>query len=203
MSVQGRSVMALVGFSLLGAGGCATVPKEAVQLSYVVGEDIQQVYGSYRSLVKLSFENIRQRGLTVIDKVFIPAYIQEFAVSGGLAEAAQASNQTERVEFWARLAVERIDKERRDFLLPINAQEDSLLAVIDDAFSRMIRANAAVTAHLSSVREVEEMQDTMLEAMRVRDIRDKITDGLARAVDLAAEGVTKVETAAAVLAGRS
>lgn len=203
MSVQGRSVMALVVVGILGASGCATVPKEAVQLSYVVGEDIQQIYGSYRSLVKLSFENIRQRGLTVIDKVFIPAYIQEFAVSGGLAEAAQASNQTERVEFWARLAVERIDKERRDFLLPIDAQEDSLLAVIDDAFRRMIRANAAVTAHLSSVREVEEMQDTMLEAMRVRDIRDKITDGIAKASDLAAEGVTKVETAAAVLAGRS
>jgi hypothetical protein len=203
MSVQGRSVMALVVVGILGASGCATVPKEAVQLSYVVGEDIQQIYGSYRSLVKLSFENIRQRGLTVIDKVFIPAYIQEFAVSGGLAEAAQASNQTERVEFWARLAVERIDKERRDFLLPIDAQEDSLLAVIDDAFRRMIRANAAVTAHLSSVREVEEMQDTMLEAMRVRDIRDKITDGIAKASDLAAEGVTKVETAAAALAGRS
>lgn len=202
MPVHGRSVIALVGFGLLGLGGCATVPKEAVQLSYVVGEDIQQIYGSYRSLVKQSFENIRQRGLTVIDKVFLPAYIQEFVTSGRLVEAAQAPNRLERVEFWARLAVDRIDQERKNFLEPINAQEDSLLVVIDDAFGRMIRANAVVTAHLNSVTKVQDMQDTMLEAMQVRGIRDKITGAITRASDLAGEALTKVETAAAALEAR-
>ena len=54
---------ACVALSLIVLSGCATVPKETVALSVAVGEDIQQLYSGYKSVVRLSFDQMRRNGL--------------------------------------------------------------------------------------------------------------------------------------------
>ncbi len=121
---------ALVGLLALGVTGlssCATVPKEAVALSVAVGEDIQQLYTGYRGTIEFSFEQMRQRGLVIIDEVFTPAYLKTFVREGELLQIAQEENW-EDLEGWARAAIEDIDNERKAFLDPLNAREKVLLA---------------------------------------------------------------------------
>ena len=88
--------------------------------------------------------------ISPIENVWIPAYLDSFVHQGKLIEAAKAG-QTERVEFWARLAIKEIDKKRREFLDPLQRREDALIAEVDAAFDRVLNANAAVTANLNSV----------------------------------------------------
>lgn len=192
---------ALVGFFALAAGGlsgCATVPKEAVALSVAVGEDIQQLYAGYRATIVLSFAQMRQSGLVVIDVVFIPAYLKTFVKEGELLEIAKEENW-EDLEGWARAAIEDIDNERKAFLDPLNTRERELLARVDEAFSRAISANAAVTAHLNSVLKVEGVQDQVLEAAGLKDLRDQIEDGLVQASDFAANASEGIRTRAKIL----
>ena len=187
-------LVGLIALALLGLSGCAKVPKEAIQLSYAVGADIQQLYTGYRKTVMFSFEQTRQRGLTVIDKRWPPVYLKSFVKKGKLVEFAQ-KEQTEAVEYWARQAIKDIDDKRQEFLVPLKEQEESLLADIDEAFSRTIRANAAVTAHLNSVLKVQDLQDDVLESVGLKDLRDKIDNGIVKASDFAASRTEEIEKA--------
>jgi hypothetical protein len=142
---------------------CASVPQEAVTLSSAVGNDIEQLQSGYRQTVRFAFNQMHQNGLNVIDTVFTPAFLQDFIVSGRLIESAQdPDDSTELVEYWAREAIGAIDIKRKEFLDPIQVKEDALLADIDAAFDRLISANATVTAHLNSVRKVQNLQDQAL-----------------------------------------
>ena len=127
-------------------------------------------------------------------------YLKENVKESGLFEHLQDESvpESERygdLEYWARGAIEDIDNKRREFLEPLKKREDALLADLDDAFGRVIRANATVTAHLNSVLKVQDLQDDILDSVGLKDIRDKINDGIVGASDFAAEVTKEIEDA--------
>ena len=197
----------LVGFiGLLTLSSCATIPKEAVQLSYTVGQDIQELHGGYRRTVVFSFEQIRQRGLTVIDTKWTPAYLKDYVKGSELLdhlrdESIPESERYADLEYWARGAIEDIDNKRKAFLEPLKKREKALLSNVDDAFGRVIRANAAVTAHLNSVLKVQKLQDEILDSFGLKGVRDSINNAVIEASDFAAKATTEIEDAARQLEG--
>lgn len=192
--LRSAMVAALVGLALA-LPGCATVPPEAPELSYTVGQDLQALQESYRKLIRAYFDSLRQQVNDKFDSVFIPAFVNEFVVSGGLIQAAQAQKADE-VEFWARIAIEEIDAERKERLEPLNKAEADLVNSVDQAFDRAIHANAIVTGHLNSVREVQEVQSKILESLGLEDLRQKINDTLAEVSNEAADINKGIEKAA-------
>ncbi|MDP8237782.1 MAG: hypothetical protein P9X24_01715 [Candidatus Hatepunaea meridiana] len=52
------------------------------------------------------------------------------------------------------------------------------MQAVDKAFGQIIQANATITAHLNSLREIQELQDDILKRLKLGDLRDKVTDGL-------------------------
>ena len=198
MKYKNNLVIIVVASCFIGLTSCASVPEETVRLSAAVGKDIQQLYTGYRSTIRLSFEQMRQNGLAIIDKRWTPEYLKVLIVDGELVEAAKEGD-TEYVEYWARAAIEDIDQKRKDFLQPLQDKEDALLADIDEAFGRIIRANAAITAHLKSIRKVKDTQNEALQAVGLDDIQDKINTGLAEASNFTKELTKDAEEAATKL----
>lgn len=193
MTFTNRISLVLSVCSVLGMAACASVPKEAVTLSITVGEDIKQLQSGYRQTVRFSFNQMRQAALSVIDNVWTPAFVQDFIVRGRLVESVQdPDDSTELVEFWAREAIGQIDAKRKTFLDSIQVKEDALLADIDKAFDGLINANAAVTAHLNSVLKVQNVQDQVLAAAGVRDIRDTINAALVSTSEFAASATEAI-----------
>ncbi len=192
--------VSLLGICLLGLSSCASVPEETVRLSYAVGQDIQELHNGYRRTVVLSFEHIRQRGLTVIKERWTPIYLKNHVKKSGLFEHLQNKEvpEAERygdLEFWARGAIEDIDNKRKKFLDPLKKREDALLADLDNAFGRVIRANAQVTANLNTVLKVQNLQDDILESVGLKDVRDKINNGIVEASNFAAKATKEIEDA--------
>ena len=177
---------------LLGLSGCASVPKETVELSTAIGDDIRELHTGYRNTVGLYFAQLRQSGLTVIDETWVPAYLDSFVDGGGLRDIVAEGNRDD-LYAWARAAIEDIDARRSEFVDSLNARETALLIKIDDAFARAINANANVTAYLKSLLKVEEMQDRVLRATGLKELRDEITEGLAEASRFAAEATKTKE----------
>lgn len=169
--------------------GCASVPKESVELSYVIGNDLEALHQSYKILISRYFESLRREINGAIDRVFIPVYINDFVKSGTLVEKVKAERY-DLVEAWARIAARAIDKERIERIAPIDKAEMDLLLIVNDAFYKAIRANASITAHLVSLRKVQEVQDQVLESLNLKDVRDKINNALIDASDKTAE-ITK------------
>jgi len=193
-----RTFSGWVAVCIIGIAGCATVPEEAVTLSYAVGEDLQQLYVGYRKTIQFSFEQMRQNGLVVIDEIWTPAYLKTFVVEGELLEIAEEENWQD-LQGWARAAIEDIDNKRKEFLDPLKMREELLLTKIDTAFSRVISANAAVTAHLNSVLKVQGLQDQILEAAGLKEIRDDINNAIAEASDFAKKAADDIKDASATL----
>src|SRR4030067_3154540 len=160
--------------------GCATVPSESVDLSYTVGQDIESLHQSYRELINRYFEALRGQVNDAIDQVFVPAYINSFVTSGKLIQHAQ-NQRADLVEAWARIAVKRIDRERRERLQPLYDTERELLTSVNEAFDKVVRANATITAQLSSVVKTQHAQDEMLESVKLKGLREKINGALVNA----------------------
>jgi len=192
-----RIAVALTVCVVLAMTGCASVPKEAVTLSYRVGDDIQQLQSGYRETVRLAFDQMRENGMNVIDNVWTPAFLSDFIVRGKLIESAQHEEfKTQLVEAWARLAIGKIEAKRKEFLDPLQKKEDELLAEIDAAFDQVISANATVTAHLNSVVKVKGFQDQLLERAGLKDIRDSINSLIVSASELTAKATNDLTEAA-------
>jgi len=175
--------------------GCASVPKESVELSYALGEDLESLHQSYKTLITSYFDILRRDVNNAIDRVFFPAYINDFVITGGLVENARNDNHA-LVEAWARIAVETVDKERINRIEPIDQAERELLLSVNEAFDKVVRANSTITAHLNSIRKVDDVQDKVLESLELSDIRKKITDTLADASNIVKEITNEIDTVA-------
>ena len=182
--------------------GCASVPKEVVELSYTVGQDLNAVHLSYRQLIQTYFDGLRKQATDFLDNKWTPTYIKKFIKKGKLVERATNSDPNMvllGVRLWAEVAVEEIEKKKNELIDPISKDEKELLNSIDEAFAQLISANAAITAHLNSIRKVKEVQDEALQALKVKDLRDKINNGLIFASDKANEAIEKVKKAEGII----
>lgn len=184
-----------------GAGasaGCASVPKEAVELSHAVGQDIAAIHVSYVELIRTHFDGLRRQTVEFVDNVWTPTFLEDFIKRGQLVESAKAADPKlvlEGVQDWAEAAVARIEQRKATLLKPIDDDERALLAAVDEAFAKLLRANAALSAHLSSLRDVQEVQDEALKALHVKELRDKVNAGLVSASDRASQALEELKKA--------
>ena len=176
--------------------GCASIPKEVVELSYTVGQDLEAVHSSYRNLIEEHFESLREQAIYFLENTWIPHYIKDFIEEGELVKRAQGSDPKivlEDVQLWVEVAIEEIEAKKRELIDPIDRDEKELLKLVDEAFSRLIRANATITAHLNSIRKVKEVQDEALKALELKELRDKINNELISASKRAEEALEKLK----------
>lgn len=199
LAVRILLIAVITGLALV---GCATVPKETVELSYTIGQDLDAVHSSYKALIQKHFESLRTQTTTFFNNRWLPNYLKEFISSGGLIGYARDPDPVkayEGVSAWAEVALEEIDNKKMQLLAPIDKDEKQLLASVDEAFSRLIRANAAVTAQLNSIRKVQEVQDETLKALNLKDLRDKINQQLISSSEKAEIAIQQMEKAKIII----
>ncbi len=182
----------------IAAVGCASVPKESILLSQAIGDDLRAVHTSYSSLIRTHFASLRERSNTFLDTRWTPTYLSEFIQKGELVALATDPDPVDVLEGvgdWAEIAISEIESKRRELLDPIDQDERELLASVDDAFGRLVQANATVTAHLRSIRRVKDSEDQALQTLRLRELRDSVTVHLAGASARTAKIIEELEKA--------
>lgn len=191
-------VSCIIMSSLFFVSACATVPKEVVELSYTVGQDMEAVHVSYRALIQRHFATLRGQATTFLHDRWMPAYLREFIKSGnliGLAQDPEPLQAFEGVSVWTEVAMDEIDNKKKQLLDPIDTDEKQLLSYVDESFTRMARANAMITAHLNSLRKVQEVQDEALQALKLKDVRDQVNSALIGASERAAQAIENIKKA--------
>ena len=182
--------------------GCASIPKEVVELSYSIGEDLNSIHVSYRMLIQEHFENLRSQRIDFLKNRLIPVFLEKFIDKGELVTTVQGSDPVEvleGVQDWVEVAIETIEEKKRELIDPIDGSEKQLLELVDEEFSRIIRANAAITAHLNSIRKVQSVQDEALRALKIKELRDTINEELIAASIKADEALERVKKAEGII----
>jgi len=175
-------------------GGCATVPQETIELSYVMEENIAALKTSYIALVNTHFDLLEKVRIDYLESEWIPKFIEEWVNDGRLIDIASGKViwSDERSDFiqpgrgmemqglltsttsWAIAAIEIIEEKRAELINPLEDQRKELLFMIEEGFDRLLRGNIAITAHLNSIRKIKEFQNKTFETLKLGDLQKEI-----------------------------
>ncbi len=179
------------------AAACDLVPKEAVEISNTVGRDLEEVHRAHRELALLQYARIEQDIDRFIDETYRPDYIKTFAKEFDLPGKVQIilNNDPDKLlpvlTRFVEISTRDIEAKRQELLLPIRAQRDELVEEIDAAHRNIQAAQAVITGHLASVRQVREVQTEILGKVGLGDLREKVAGKTAEVSGKVADLVDK------------
>ncbi len=174
----------LLGF--LALTGCQSVPGESVELANTVGRDLEEIHRSHLALAELHFNQQIHRANRFIDETYRPAYIEEFARQFRLAERVELIVDQDPEKLlpvltrFVKVANERIEEKRARLIDPIRGQRDAVIGELNTAYRQVQSAQAVVTGHLASIRDVREVQNEMLAGIGLEGLPDHIAAKTAR-----------------------
>lgn len=170
-------------FSIICITSCVQIPQESIELSRVIGEDLKEIYRAHIALVNLHYIDIEKNINSFVDNVYAPYQIGNLlnadiedmknglddTMSGALAAAPNDSEAAkmalDRMEIFVLFVRQDIEDYRKELLDPIKDQRKKILNQLDVTYTNVIAANATISAHLSSIKKVKEIQSDLLEQM--------------------------------------
>ena len=197
--------------SILLTACAASIPKEVVELSYKMDEDMTHIEQSYMDLVRQHIAVLKKQRENYLYNEWVPTLLEDWIVEGMLVEMAQGKviyddqvgnfvsvNTPDRVaqlngvKEWALVATEEIEAKRRELIIPLENAESAMLTDIRQSFSLMKQGNQTITAHLNSIREVQDVQNELLENVDLEQLRNNINQKLSELSNQASQGLDKV-----------
>lgn len=184
-SLKSRGVVACL-LGLLFLAGCQSVPSESVELANTVGRDLEEIHRSHLALAELHFNQQINRANEFIDETYRPAYIEEFAREFRLADQVEliidrdAEKLLPVLTRFVKVANERVEAKRSTLVDPIRAQRDAVIVEINTAYRQVHAAQAVVTGHLASIRDVREVQNEMLAGIGLEGLPARIASTTTR-----------------------
>ena len=193
--------------------GCASVPKEVVELSYRTGEDLVSLHRSYDKLIQIYFENMHSDRIEYLDELWYTRFLQNWMIKGELVAIAKGekiwseeeqkliptppgSNPQEMLltlRDWVDYALYAYEVKEESLIKPLDEKEVVLREEVERAFRQVMRANAHITAHLNSLREVQEVQDEVLEGLHIKDLRESINETLINVSEIGAKELENIK----------
>lgn len=197
------------------ATGCASVPPEVVVLSHTVGQDVLEIQRSYDALVSARFDALRQERLDYLNNEWTPLFLKNWVKSGRLIETAKGEvvysdaagdfvapdaliaeqQRFDTILMWSEAAVAQIEAKRVELIEPLNRQEAAIRAEMNAAFNQVIRNNALVTAHLSSIRKVDAAQSEALGRVGAEDGVRQLNQSILDVSEWASKGLEEIRRA--------
>jgi len=198
-----RITISLLAFSLLNS--CASVPKETVQLSTVIGTNIKVLENSHIIMVGLFYTEIINNINDFIEGVYAPFIINyvlkkeldnykknispsifetiHTAASDGISKTATSKVLTDMSDF-LDAAHRQIEKKRNELLIPVQKQRDSIIFNIKTSYGNTMRANSSVTNYLQSISNLKESQQKVLSVIGLKGKAEELNKSLLKVSEL-------------------
>ncbi len=157
----------LLAISLSLLVGCVTTPRETVQLSLLIGEQLDNVEKQHIEIVNSYFDRIVQD----IDELYdekIEIYKGNFATS---------LDDTAKIEDIITVAVEEIDgihKQKSTFIAGIEKQRKVYLNQVISNYEIMRRSNTTLTTFLESAYNVQNSRDEIVQNLGLETVNSNI-----------------------------
>lgn len=200
-------ILAVVAYGLL---GCAQVPRESLQISQTLGRDLVEVQRAHLYLVGMHFDRLEYEVDKFVRNVYAPYQIQislaDEEIGGVLikeivlaSSGSGAPQQKNDVVLLLAAYLEELQMDvsnyREDKLAPLRIQRRKVVEKINEAYSNMQTANAATTGYLSSVIQVRDAQNELLERIGAPNLQNDTAQELSRAADAISKLSTRVVNA--------
>lgn len=148
----------LVAFTL---GGCASVPKESVELSKEVGKGIVESQRSYTDLLNAYFASKKQQVDYWIENEYLPEYLSN--IQAGLKKAGQPTTLSpQQLKDVLRDVIVERDQKHTD----LENTRLLLLTKNNEHYTLLSQGNAGVTGLLQSMVDVKEATSSATQTIK-------------------------------------
>lgn len=216
---KARYVFLYIVLLIIVLAGCTTIPKETIELSYVMEENIVTLKTSYILLVNTHFDLLEKTRIDYLEKEWMPRFIAEWINDGRLIDIAsgkiiwsdehngfiqpkkglEMQGLLDSTTSWSIAAIELIEGKRKDLINPLKDQRKELLDLIEDGFDRLLRGNIAITAYLNSIQKVKEFQNRTLDYLKIGDLQKEINNKLYEISKYADQGLDAIKKADGII----
>ncbi len=165
--------------------GCATVPRESVELSSLVGEMISSAKVSHVNMVNRHFDYLRSD----------VEYLAFHDYKGALLENVRRGLKKNDPNF-TELSLDQYDKvilkiqgKRNEWLQEVEKNRQTVLQALEEHYVALAQANANVTSMLRSAANISETRAALLERFgpsvgisgtKIKEVEDKVLEGTNR-----------------------
>ena len=153
-----RLLVILVVFAL---GGCASVPKESVELSKEVGKGIAESQRSYTGLLNIYFASKKQQVDQWIEDEYLPKYLSN--IQAGLKKDGQPTTLSpQQLKDVLRVVIVERDQKHSD----LENTRLLLLTKSNEHYTLLSQGNAGVTGLLQSMVDVKEATSSVAQTIK-------------------------------------
>lgn len=200
MKLKNLIIIIVIGVIL---NSCASIPKETVSLSKVIGNDLVILNNSHIKMVELYYDKIINDVNIFIDDVYAP-FIIHYVLNAELEKYTNGEESLySTIERAGKVegksvtdsavvvmteflndANKQIEKKRSELLDPIKSQENEILDSINQSYKNIIYANTTITSYLESTRKIKESQEEALSLVGLRGTDEKLDSILLQASNI-------------------
>jgi hypothetical protein len=185
---------------LLATLGCASVPRQAVDLSVTAGRDLEAVHRAHVALLDSYFDRMEGDVNAFVDSQYRAYSVQRNMIDFKLLEkvkdpstAGEGLDALDVMEVFVEAIISDVEGFRASLLGPIRAQRAEVRTAVEDAYRRIQDAQSIVTGHLASVGRVHDLQEEMLAEAGLGGLREKFITTTAKGADSIAKLTEKTE----------
>lgn len=186
-----------VGICML-LGGCASIPKESVQLSQEVGKGISSYHEAYINLLNSFFAQKRARIDDVVLNKYLPQYMDNIKT-----EMIAAGEDPEKLyPFMVRDIVKDVSNKSNEMHEELEKTRIALVDVITQDYLVLSQSNSTITGILQSAVDVKEAASSIkgtIESITgnkisFEKIENKFNEYLLDAGNLSSKGISLYES---------
>lgn len=162
--------------------GCATVPKESVELSSLVGEMISSAKVSHVNMVNRHFDYLRSN----VEYFAFHDYKEKFLANlQKLKKDKDPTFVSLSFDEYDR-AITRIQEKRDKWLEEVEKNRQAVLYALEEHYAVLTQANTEVTSFLRSATNISETHAALLQRFgpsigvsgtKIKEVEDKILEG--------------------------
>lgn len=173
-----RSPILLVAATVMVSASCASAPRESAVLNREVGLMIASAREAHLALLETWMDERRDRLELFLEERWIPRFLADYlprsAVLDSLRAAEDEAARGRILQLFGEAAVAEVARVRDVKLRALDRMERLVRRRVEDHYVRMLRANEAVTRHLSSVAGTVELRDRAARRLGLPDPHDLV-----------------------------
>jgi hypothetical protein len=184
---------------IVAIAGCTTkLPAEIVTLSSKNEAQLLSLQQSHVTLIQEHFKLVRSQREQWIQTVWLTEFLKNFIVDGRLEDTVKGQvvwdasadkfvspkppyedvQKFNTLMVWTNEVQSQLAIKRKELISPLDVVEAQLIGKVNTAYSQLIANNATITAHLSSIKDVEDTQSRLMEKADLSGLNEDITKTL-------------------------
>ena len=166
----------LIASVMLLAAGCANIPRESVELSQVMGKQIQSLESADEATIRIFFKDKRAEARRFLKDEWIPQFANHYLSAPRVSKMLELTCGQQKhadclraILIISKHAEIQIQLQYRKILDPLDETENALLTAVQTDYSDVERENDALTALLISATKVQAERQAMLSKLGVSE----------------------------------